>query len=109
MDMEQNRNDSNQNKKPEGDRPKSQMWTALIITLALVLVFSWVFNTVRNSQYTQTTYSDFLEAMENNKIAEAEIEYDRVIYMTKEEAAKDPAIQRACFTGLPSGDHMEKV
>ena len=106
MDMEQNRNDPNRNKKPDGDKPKSQMWTALIITLALVLVFSWVFNTVRNSQYTQTTYSDFMHAMESNQIAEAEIQLDRVIYMTKEEAAKDPQQQKACYTGLPSGDRM---
>ena len=64
MDMEQNRNDPNQNKKPEGDKPKSQMWTALIITLALVLIFSWVYNTVKNSQYTQTSYTEFRTAME---------------------------------------------
>jgi len=104
MDMEQNRNDPDRNKKPEGDRPKSQMWTALIITLALVLIFSWVFNTVRNSQYTQTTYTEFRAAMDQGKLSEVEIQYDRIVYMTKEEAAKDPSLQKACFTGLPSGN-----
>ena len=106
--MEQNHNDSNNNKnKPDGERPKGQIWTALIIALALVLLFSWVLNTVRNSQYTQTTYSDFLDAMDSGRLAEVEIQYDRIVYMTKEEAAKDPAMQKACFTGLPSGgDYM---
>lgn len=77
MDMEQNRNDSNPNKKPEGDKPKSQMWTALIITLALVLLFSWVYNTVRNSQYTQTTYTQFRTAMDQGQLAEVELQPDR--------------------------------
>jgi len=104
MDMEQKHNDHNKNKKPEGERPKGQMWTALIITLALVLIFSWVFNTVRNSQYTQTTYDEFRAAMDQNRLAEVELQYDRIVYMTKEEAAKDPSQQKACFTGLPSGN-----
>ena len=105
--MEQNHNDPNKNKKPEGERPKNYIWTALIITLALVLVFSWVFNTVRNSQYNQTSYTEFRTAMDQGQIAQAEIYADRVIYMTKEEAAKDARNQKACFTGLPSGNVME--
>ena len=107
MDMEKNRNDSNQNKKPEGDKPKSQIWTALIITLALVLLFSWVYNTVRNSQYTQTTYTEFRAAMDKGNLSEVEIQADRIVYMTKEEAAKNPSQQRASFTGLPSGNILE--
>ena len=33
-----------------------------------------------------------------------EIRFDRVLYMTREEAAKDPSQQKACYTGLPDGD-----
>ena len=104
MDMEQKHKDQGPNKKPDGDKPKGQVWTALIITLALVLVFSWVYNTVRNSQYTQTSYSEFYEAKVNGQLSEVEIQVDRIVYMTKEEAAKDPSQQKACFTGLPSGN-----
>ncbi len=106
--MEPNRN-NDQNKKPDGNRPKS-IGTALLITVALVLLFSWIFNAVRNSQYTQTTWDDFLAAKESGQLAEVEIQYDRVIYMTKEEAAKEPAQQKACFTGLPqNGDMMAEA
>ena len=103
--MEQNRNDSNNNKnRPEGERPKNGIWTALIIALVLVLVFSWIYSAVESSQYVQTTYSDFRKAMETGQLAEVELRSDRVIYMTKEEAAKAPSMQKACFTGLPFGD-----
>ena len=86
--MDQNRNNSNNNRRPDGERPKTSLWSALIITLALVLVFSWVFNTVRNSQYNQTTFTEFRTAMERGEIAQVDIQVDRIIYMTKEEAAK---------------------
>ena len=105
--MEQNRNDSNNNKnRPEGERPKNGIWTALIIALVLVLVFSWIYSAVESSQYVQTTYSDFRAAMDAGQLAEVEIRSDRIIYMTKEEAAKDPTVQKACFTGLPFGDSL---
>ena len=100
--MEPKRN-NDQNKSPEGNRPKNNIATALLITLALALVFSWVMNSVKNSQYTETTWSDFCAAKEAGQLSEVEIEYDRVVYMTKEEAAKEPAQQKASFTGLPKG------
>ncbi len=99
-------NEPNNPKKPEGDRPKGSYFTPLMIALVLVLVFSWVMNTVEKSQYTETTLSDFFEAKNTNQLAEVEIRHDRILYMTKEEAKKDPSKQKACYTGLPSGDRM---
>ena len=105
--MEPNRDNHHQSpKKPEGERPKGGYITPLLIALTLVLVFSWVMNAVEKSQYTETRWDDFVEAKENGQIAEAEIRTDRILYMTKEEAAKDPSRQKASYTGLPVGDHM---
>ncbi len=107
--MEPNRNNdsNNPNKKPNGgDRPKNNIVTALLITLVIVLLFSWVFNSVEKSQYTETTYSDFLNAKNAGQLSEVELQYDRILYMTKEEAAKDPSQQKACYTGLPSGGDL---
>ena len=105
--MENNRKNPRDPKNPDENRSK-QIWTAVIVALALVLLFSWVYNAISNSQYTQTTLSDFLEAKESGQLAEVEIRYDRIVYMTKAEAAKDPAQQRACFTGIPRGtDHLK--
>ena len=104
--MEQNQNNNN-NKKPEGQKPKS-MWTAMMITLVLVLIFSWVFNAVSNSKYTHTSWSDFLEAKEAGQLEEVELQpqYGKLLYLTKEEAAKEPHEQKASYTGMPSGDYL---
>ena len=106
--MEQKPNNSqNGNNKPGNEkRSKSSIWVTLIIAVAIVLVISVVYNAIISSQYTQTTYSDFLTAMEENNLAEVQLQYDRILYLTKDEAAKPAGEQQACFTGLPSGDRM---
>ena len=106
--MDPNRNDQNRNQnnnEPEKDKPKN-IWTALIITLALVLLFSWIFNAVSNSQYTETTYSDFLDAKDAGNLAEVEIRYDRIVYLTRDEAKKPAQSQKACYTGLRSSSDV---
>ena len=107
--MEQNQKNPNNNKnRNSGDEKKPRnIWVTLIITVAIILIISWVYNAVVDSQYTETTYSDFLNAMENGELSEVELYYDRVYYLTKEEAAKPAAQQQACFTGLPSGNVMD--
>ena len=88
---------------PMDNFPKGSIWTALIITLALVLLISWVYNSISGSQYTETSVSEFLEAINDNNLAEVDFRYDRVVYLTKDEAAKPASMQKACYTGLPSG------
>ena len=105
--MADNQKNPNNNNNNSGDGKKSKnIWIALIITVAIVLLISWVYNAISDSQYTETTYSDFLNAMANGELAEVELYYDRVYYLTKEEAAKPAAQQKACFTGLPNGNVM---
>ena len=102
------KNNHNNDKNPgQPQKPKGTPWGTLLITVALVLLVSMIFNGVKKNQYTQTTFSDFMTAFESGQLAEVELHSDRVIYLTKEEAAKDPSQQRACYTGLPSGNILE--
>ena len=91
-------------KKPEGDdkKPKNLL-TTIVISIAILLAVISIFNFVNGSKYTETTYSDFVDAMDKGIIAEAEIHNDRIIYMTKEEAEKPSGSRHASFTGLPAG------
>jgi len=100
--MEPNRG-KEQNDPQKPNRPKGGYFTPLMIALVLVLLFSWISNTIKSSQYTQTTYSDFLSAKNRGQLAEVELRSDRILYMTKEEAAKPASQQKACYTGLPRG------
>ena len=104
--MDQNQNHSpnnNKNDKPDEQRPRGSIWVALVVTVAIVLLVSTIMNAVSDSQYTEATYSDFLAAMNAGQLAEVELRSDRIVYLTKEEAAKPAGQQKAFFTGLPSG------
>ena len=105
MTMDQNSNDSSHNNGPNkpGDKKRPNWLLAAIIAVAAVLLIGWVYNSVAASQYTLTTFSDFLDAKEAGNLEEVQIRSDRIVYLTKEEAAKDPSQQKACYTGLPTG------
>ena len=105
-DSSNNRSNNNNNDKK---RPKGNILLALVITVVVVLLGSFVFNTISKSRYTETTYSDFLTAIEENTLAEVELRVDRIIYMTKEEAEKPASQQKACYTGLPSGGNTMEL
>ena len=105
-DSPNNNNDNNDGRKPGGNRPKGSIGTALLITLAIALLVNWIYGSISKSQYTQTSFSDFLAAKDAGQLSEVEIQSDRIIYMTKEEAGKPAAMQKACYTGLPGGGDL---
>ena len=102
--MEDNRNNPQQPNKPDGKRPKGNILVTLIISVCIVFLIGSVFTMIRNSQYQKTTLSDFFAEKEAGNLSEVEFQYDRIVYMTKTEAAKPAEEQTACFTGLPDGD-----
>ena len=104
MDHKHNDPAGNGDRNPDGKRPKNRIVFTLIIAIAIVLLISGIYNAISSSQYTHTTYTDFLNERAAGNLAEVEFQFDRVIYMTKTEAEKNPSIQKACYTGLPSGN-----
>ena len=86
--------------------PKWNIWVALVVTVAIILLISTLFNAISKSQYTAATYSDFRTAMLSGQLEEVLIQPDRIVYLTKEEAAKPASSQKAFYTGLPSGGDL---
>jgi hypothetical protein len=59
------KDDNSQNKKPKGN-----IILALVIAVAVVLLFTGIYNFISDSKYTETTYNDFLAAMNAGNLAE---------------------------------------
>ena len=105
--MNSKRNGS-ENDSPDGKKPRINIWVTLLITVGIILVISGISNLISSGQYTQTTYSDFLKEIDEDNLSEVQLQYDRIVYLTKQEAQKPKTEQKACYTGLPSGgDTME--
>ena len=107
--MEHNRNDNKNRNPKDPQKPKGNLWVTLVITAAIVLLISGVYNMVADSQYTETSYSDFLYAFETNNLDEVLFKTDRIIYLTKTEAAKPASEQKACYKGLPKGTNVDEI
>ena len=93
----------NPQKDPKNGDKRPRKLALIILAVVGVLLISSIYNAIVDSQFTKTTYSEFIQAMESDNLAEVEFQADRIIYLTREEALKPPARQRACYTGLPTG------
>ena len=100
--MDNSHNNPDKSPKEDGKKPKSLI-TSLIITAVIILVFTVVYNMIVSSRYTETTYTQFAQEMEKGNLAEAEIRADRIIYLTKDQAALPAGQQKAYYTGIPLG------
>ena len=98
--MDNSHNNPDKSPKEDGKKPKSLI-TSLIITAVIILVFTVVYNMIVSSRYTETDYTQFSQEMEKGNLAEAEIRNDRIIYLTKDQAALPAGQQKAYYTGLP--------
>ena len=105
LSNERNNQPGNGNNRNGGDKqpPKTNVWVALTIAILVVVLIGTIYNSVSAGQYTKTTYSEFRQAWLQDNLSEVQIQSDRIIYMTREEAAKPAAEQKAFYTGLPSG------
>ena len=100
-------NKNNPPKKPEGKKPN--LWVTLIVTAVVVLLGSVLFNYIKNSQYQEVTWDKFREHMTSQNLSEVELQYDRIIFYTKDQESLPDRQKTAYFTGVPSGGDMVKV
>ena len=104
--MDTNNKDPKKNPQNDDKKPKNMGFT-LLITIVVVLLVTLIYNAISGSQYQEVSYTDFRKAMESGQLEEVELRYDRIIYLTKTEAAKPASQRKACFTGLRNGNILE--
>ena len=104
--MDTNNKDPKKNPQNDEKKPKNLGFT-LLITIVIVLLVTLIYNAISGSQYQEVSYTDFRKAMESGQLEEVELRYDRIIYLTKTEAAKPASQRKACFTGLRNGNILE--
>ena len=95
-------NNNRNNNRPDNKKPRGILVT-LLLTIAAMALIIFLFNSIRNSKFEESTFSEFLEKMESGELAEVELHTDKIVYLTKLEATKPDDEQRYYFTGLPTG------
>ena len=109
MSYEPKKNDpkhNGQQNDPNNKRTKSII-TMIIVALVFTLVINMVYTSISNAYLQQITYSEFCDMAESHQIQEVEIQHDRLLILTKEEAAKDTSKQIVYYTGKPETDELD--
>ena len=83
---------------PDGKRTKSII-TMIVVALVFTVVINLVYTSISNAYLQHITYSEFCDLAANHQIAEVDIQSDRILVLTKEEAANDITKQIVYYTG----------
>lgn len=67
---------------------KSLLYYAILAMLVILLLNALVFPTIIKRQLIETTYSDFLDMVEQNKVTEVALEDTQITFMAKDEAGQ---------------------
>ncbi len=99
-DQQRNPNPNGPNKNGGNTPPKPKIFPLIVTGLIIFLMMNLIAGWISNSSLEKKTYSEFLDYLQAGQIAEVEFTGDRIIFLTKEEAAKDERLQINYYTGL---------
>ena len=101
-------NNDPKNKKPQGNKPQNgnndgrqgrRIIVLMVLALIATLVINTIYTSISNAYLSQITYNEFIEYLNNDQIAEVELQDDRIVILTRDEAKKPASQQRMYYTG----------
>ena len=100
MNNQQN-NNKNPNHQQDGNDNRQPRRIVLLIAAALIatLLINMLYTNIANSYLTCISNSEFQELVVSGKLASVEFQSDRIVGLTKEEAAKTTGKQEMVYTG----------
>ena len=102
QDPKQNRpGHGNQNEPDHSKRTKSIL-IMVVVALAFTIIINLVYTSIANSYLKQITFTEFQTLLGEGKVDSVDIDTDRFLILTKEEAQKPEAKQIIYYTGRPT-------
>ena len=102
QDPKQNRpGHGNQNEPDHSKRTKSIL-IMVVVALAFTIIINLVYTSIANSYLKQITFTEFQTLLDGGKVDSVDIDTDRFLILTKEEAEKPEAKQIIYYTGRPT-------
>ncbi len=91
----------NQNEPDHSKRTKSIL-IMVVVALAFTIIINLVYTSIANSYLKQITFTEFQTLLDGGKVDSVDIDTDRFLILTKEEAEKPEAKQIIYYTGRPT-------
>ena len=100
MSTPNNRRNSGKRKNDDNQSKLNTLIPIAVFAVIFVLLINFLYNSYANSMMEEIKYNEFMEMLENDEISEIEIQSDRILILTKEEAQHEEGQQRIYYTGL---------
>ena len=92
---------SSGNNKDSQNRPKlNTILPIAVLAVVFVLLINCLYSSYASSRMEEIKYNEFQQMLENDEIAEVEIQSDRILIQTKEQQDLPETEQKILFTGL---------
>ncbi len=104
----------NDNKKPNhppegGDKQPRTIFTLILIALVFTILINALYESIADAQFSQITYDEFLTMIDEDNVEAVEIQSDRILILSREEARKDGRSQIINYTGRISNLDLSGV
>ena len=94
-------NKNNNQKNSDGKGPSLRtILPIILVALILTIVINGIISMVSDSYLEQITWSEFMDLVDRDEIDSLEVQDDRILILTREQAAKDLTDQQIFYTGL---------
>ncbi len=99
MNKDQNRPGREPQNDPDHSKRTKSILTMVVVALVFTVIINLVYTSIANSYLQQITNTEFFELLESGQVQAVDIDTDRFLILTKEEAQKPSGKQIIYYTG----------
>ena len=99
MNKDQNRPGREPQNDPDHSKRTKSILTMVVVALVFTVIINLVYTSIANSYLQQITNTEFFDLLESGQVQAVDIDTDRFLILTKEEAQKPSGKQIIYYTG----------
>ena len=101
-DPKQNRPGRDGQNEPDHSKRTKSIITMVVVALVFTVIINLIYNSIASSYLEQITFTEFLDLLDAGKVDSVDVDTDRFLILTKEEAEKPSGKQIIYYTGRPT-------
>ena len=94
-----NRPTGNNNKNNNENKPKISFLPVVLLAIVFVLLLNFLYDSYAESMMEEINYNEFIEMLQNNEVAEVELQSDRILILSREMAETEDSQRIIYYTG----------
>lgn len=94
-----NRPTGNNNNNNNENKPKISFLPVVLLAIVFVLLLNFLYDSYAESMMEEINYNEFIEMLQNNEVAEVELQADRILILSREMAEVEDSQRIIYYTG----------